>query len=77
VTGREVVIVDDRGRVTLPAWLRKRLGLRPGSRLEVSLENGRIVLAPLRRLRARDLLGAAGVEEVEVEEVEKALGETS
>ncbi len=73
----ETLVLDERGRVTLPAWLRRRLGLKPGSKLEVRVENGRIVLTPLRRLRARDLLGAAGVEEVEIEEVEAALGDTS
>ena len=70
-------MVDERGRVTLPAWLRKRLGLRPGSKLEVRIEEGRVVLVPVRRIRARDLLGIAGPEDVDIEEVENALGDTS
>ena len=41
------------------------------------IEGDRVVLRPLRRLRARDLLGIAGREEVDIEEIEKALGETS
>jgi len=69
-------VLDRKGRVTIPSELRARLGLRPGSRLEISLEGDKIVLRPARRLRARDLLGAAGREHVEIEDVEEALGET-
>ena len=71
------VIVDKRGRVTIPIEIRSRLAIKPGSRLEVSVEDGRIVLRPTHRLRARDLLGIAGPDEVDIEEVEKALGESS
>ena len=71
------VVLDKKGRVTIPAEIRYRLGLRPGSELEVMIEGDRVVLRPLRRLRARDLLGIAGREEVDIEEIEKALGETS
>jgi len=70
------VVVDSKGRVQLPAELRRRLGIRPGTELELRVEEDRIVLRPRRRLRARDLLGAAGREEVSLEELETALGET-
>ncbi len=73
-----VALVDSEGRLVLPDWLRRRLGLRPGQRLEVRIEEGRLVLEPVKGgIRARDLLGAAGVEEVDLEEVEGALGGTS
>lgn len=71
------VVLDQKGRITIPSEVRSRLGLKPGSRLELVLEGDRIVLRPARRLRARDLLGIAGQEEVELEDVERALGETS
>ncbi len=35
--------------------------MRPGSKLEVMVEEGRVVLVPVRRIRARDLLGIAGL----------------
>ncbi len=74
---RSIVVVDEDGRVELPEWLRRRLGLKPGARLEVRVEGGRVVLLPVSRaVRARELLGLAGVEEVDVREVEEALGET-
>ncbi|HID41424.1 MAG TPA: AbrB/MazE/SpoVT family DNA-binding domain-containing protein [Pyrodictium sp.] len=71
------VVLDKKGRITIPSEIRSRLGLKPGSRLEVTLEGDRIVIRPARRLQARDLLGIAGVEETKLEDIEQALGETS
>jgi len=45
--GMKVVSIDERGRVTLPSESRKVLGLKPGDKLEVSVEGGAIVLRPL------------------------------
>ena len=36
--------VSERGQVTIPKPLRERLGLRPGQILEVSEEQGRVVM---------------------------------
>ena len=38
--------IDEKGRVTLPKSVRKRLNLEPGEHVEVSVEEGRIVLKP-------------------------------
>ena len=38
--------VSSKGQVVLPGPLRRRLGIRAGDPLDVSLERGRIVLAP-------------------------------
>ena len=44
------VQLGDKGRVILPAPVRKRLGLRPGSRLVLSLEDsGELRLVSVRR----------------------------
>ena len=39
--------------------------------------NGAIILKPLRRISARDLLGIAGQEEVSIEEIEQSIAYTS
>ncbi len=45
-----MVVVDDRGRMLLPADLRRRLGLRRGHRLVLRVaEDGRLELLPLER----------------------------
>lgn len=41
-----MVEVDSEGRVTLPASLRERLGITPGTEVEVRAEDGRAVIEP-------------------------------
>ena len=50
------VVIDERGRVTIPAHIRRRLKLKPGRRLRVQLTEAGILLKPvlpkLRKARA-------------------------
>lgn len=41
--------LDKSGRLLLPKALREALNLKPGDTLEVTLEEGHLVLTPLRR----------------------------
>ena len=53
--------VQERGQVTLPKSVRKRLDINPGDVLVcVELENGNIQLAPLRPLVFDDVFGTLG-----------------
>lgn len=51
-----IVRVSDRGRITLPAGLRRKLGIGKGSRMTVVEREGELVLRPLRSVR--DVEGA-------------------
>jgi len=42
---RTTTTVDQNGRVLIPASVRRPLGLRHGSELSVTIEDGRVVLA--------------------------------
>jgi AbrB family looped-hinge helix DNA binding protein len=44
-TAKSVVQVSPRGQVTLPAEVRRQLGVRAGDPLVVGVEDGRIVLS--------------------------------
>ena len=44
---RETVIVSSRGQITLPAKVRKRLGIKPGSVILVEERAGELVLRPI------------------------------
>jgi AbrB family looped-hinge helix DNA binding protein len=46
------VNVLSRGRISLPASIQEKLGLRPGQFLDARVEGGRITLTP-RRIRSR------------------------
>ncbi len=52
--------LDERGRVVLPADLRRRLEMRPGDELVVTEEAGGTVRLQSRRSAAHALLGLAG-----------------
>lgn len=43
---RETLIVSNRGQITLPADMRKQLGIEPGSAVIVETRNGELVLKP-------------------------------
>jgi AbrB family looped-hinge helix DNA binding protein len=45
--------VSTKGQVVLPVPLRRRIGLRAGDSLDVSIEEGRIVLTPRRKTSLR------------------------
>ena len=39
-----IVVVDDKGRIYFPSEVRRRLGLRKGSRLRASIEDNKLIL---------------------------------
>ena len=43
---QQLVQVSPRGQLTLPAAVRKQLGLRPGDALTVHVQGGELVLTP-------------------------------
>lgn len=65
--------VEDKGRVVIPANVRRQLGIRPGTELEVDVREGGILMRPKRKVSAKDLLGAAGNESVDIDEIESSL----
>jgi len=67
-------VVEEKGRVVIPASVRKQLGIKPGTELEVNVREGGILMKPKRKVSAKDLLGAAGKERVDLEELESSLG---
>jgi len=66
-------VVEDKGRVVIPAEVRRRLGIKPGTELEVDIRDGGVLMRPRRKVSAKDLLGLAGTERVNVEEIEGSL----
>lgn len=52
--------LDDRGRVVLPAEVRRRLHMQPGDELVVTEEMGGTLRLQSRRAAARTLIGLAG-----------------
>ena len=43
----KIAHLSEKGQITIPADVRKRLGLRPGDRIEVMVSGGSIILRPI------------------------------
>lgn len=44
--------VSDKGRITIPAKVRRELGIQPGSRVELEVCGNEIVIRPIRSVRS-------------------------
>ena len=44
---RQITTVSSKGQFVIPAEIRASLGIKPGTRISVSLEDARIVLEPV------------------------------
>ncbi len=77
-----LVQIGKRGQLTLPAEVRRALGLKPGDALVVRVEKGRVVLEPAVVLpveiydeaRLKEFEEAARLESEEVEEIRRRWG---
>ncbi len=52
--------ISSKGRVTIPAGLRKKLGLIPGTHISWSKENEKLVLTPVTTRRIREAKRSLG-----------------
>jgi len=68
------VALREKGRIIIPASIRKALGLREGDHLQLSVKGGAIILKLKRVVTSDDIKGIIGPAEVDLEEVENALG---
>lgn len=69
--------VEAKGRITIPARLRRDLGIMQGEKLDVSLKDGAIILKRKKIVSVSDMKGVLGRSSVKLEEVEDALGKES
>ena len=72
--GRLEAEVEDRGRVTIPAHLRRNLGITKGEKLEISSKDGAIILKRKKTVSVSDIHGSIGHFAVSIEEIEEAPG---
>lgn len=65
-------VVREKGRITLPLALRKRLGLRTGDRVRFELERGKIVMKMPGEVKMDDLYGVVKGLKVDLEDIDSA-----
>ena len=67
------VELKDKGRVTIPAEIRKALALEKGDRLSIESGEGVIKLRPKKIVSAEEIKGIAKIRKVKLEEIEHSL----
>jgi len=68
------VTLRDKGRITIPAFIREALGLRKGDILQLQTRGGEIILKPQKIIKASEIEGIIGPTKIELEDIEEALG---
>jgi len=69
----DTTVVGEKGRVVIPVGVRRQLGIRQGTELEIDVREGGMLMKPRRKVSAKDLRGIAGRERVNLEELESSL----
>ena len=68
------VTLREKGRVTIPASLRRDLGMFEGEKLELSAKNGALIMRKKNVVTSEQIKGIMGRGRVEIEEIEDAIG---
>jgi len=55
--GTQMLTVSTKGQLVIPADVRAELGIEPGSRIALTVENARIILQPVNQRLAERLRG--------------------
>lgn len=69
--------VRKKGRITIPASVRRDLGIGVGEELELVTQDGMMVLKPSRVVTSQEIKGVLGKRKVRLEEIEQSLGKGS
>lgn len=68
------VTLREKGRIIIPAPIRRALGLREGDVLQLLTVGGAIILKPKHIVTSDELRGILGPMKVELKSIEEALG---
>jgi AbrB family looped-hinge helix DNA binding protein len=67
------IILREKGRITIPATVRRVLGMREGEKLNLETKNGSLILRKKNVVTADQVKGIMGRGRVKIEEIEDAL----
>lgn len=66
--------VEDKGRITIPAQIRRDLGIARGEKLDITAKDGALVLRRKKIVSVSDMKGIIGRSQVKLEDIEEAPG---
>lgn len=65
--------VEEKGRITIPAQIRRNLGIGKGDKLDITTKGGMLILRRKKTVTVSDIHGIAGKHRVKLEEIDNAM----
>jgi AbrB family looped-hinge helix DNA binding protein len=72
--GRLEAEVEEKGRITIPAQIRRNLGIAKGDKLDISTKDGALILKRKRTVTVSDIQGIMGKHKVKLQDIDNAMG---
>lgn len=66
--------VEEKGRITIPAQIRRNLGIAKGDKLEITTKDGALILKRKRTVTVSDIQGILSKQRVKLEDIDRAMG---
>jgi AbrB family looped-hinge helix DNA binding protein len=66
--------VEDKGRITIPAQIRRNLGISRGDRLDITTKDGALILKRKKTVTVSDIEGILGRHKVKLTDIDDAIG---
>lgn len=66
--------VEEKGRITIPAQIRRNLGIARGDKLDITTKDGALILKRKGIVTVSDIQGIAGKHRVKLEDIDNAMG---
>lgn len=66
--------IEENGKITIPAQLRRNLGIGKGDKLDITTKDGALILKRKKTVSVSDIQGILGKHRVKQEEIDNAIG---
>jgi AbrB family looped-hinge helix DNA binding protein len=66
--------VEEKGRITIPAQIRRNLGISKGEKLDITTKDGALILRRKRTVTVLDIQGIIGKHRVKLSDIDNAMG---
>jgi len=66
--------VEDKGRITIPAQIRRNLGISRGDKLDITTKDGALILKRKKTITVSDIEGVIGRHRVKLSDIDNAIG---
>ena len=66
--------VEDKGRITIPAQIRRNLGISRGDKLDITTKDGALILKRKKTVTVSDIEGILGRHRVKLTDIDDSIG---